>query len=398
VVQAVQTSGISQPDANFPMFVFSVTPPANADEIIAYDNTNLNNWNAGNYKTAVAAIGLPGPPPALITAPAFGPPTLRTVTFKSVYESILRQAGFDPVGDAVTHDTLRRITEQINSGLHYAWRYWEWPQLELLQERAFRTIWTNTLQFYRTGVEGTPDEIYYGADSSYYRVNPAAPSDPPIGTLPTNATYFTQFTLSDCYILLDQVNQTPIGEVIEIFAADPRANTSHDAERLHFEPTEREITVIGSAQSTVWVQFRIVPSEFTGIPFVTGKNYSLGARIYHPTDGECYRALIANPTGDPTAQPAQWLKIPFPEIFSGYVTMAAYASGLLENDGGAEKDTNVLAHKRALAGAAMQDADETLTQEVDRLRAQGQHYRYPRWRVPWDPRFYSYPCVSPTAT
>jgi hypothetical protein len=393
--QAEQSTGISQPDALYPLFVFSVTPPANADEMIAYDNTNPANWNVAQYKAAAAPPPPPGPPIILVTPP-YGPPTLRTVAFKSVYDSILRQHGFDPVGDAVNHDTLRAIVEQINSEIHYAWRFWEWPQLELLQERAFRTIWTSTLQFYRLNAEQVQDECYYQQDGNYYRVLYTAPTDPPVGTLPTDTTYFEPIQLTNPYILLDQVNQTPIGEVIEIFASDPRLNTWHDANRVPFQPTEREITCLGSVPNTVFVQFRIVPSEFTGIPFVSGKNYALGAAIYHPATGECYRALQANPTGDPTAQPNQWLKVPFPAIFTNYVISAAFAAGLNESDP-SEKDGNVLANRRALAGQALNDAQEALVQEVNRLQAQGQHYRYKRWRVPYDSSCWTLPTVSPNA-
>ena len=396
VRQADLTSGISQPDANFPMFVFSVTPPANADEIIAYDTTNLANWNAGNYKIALEAAGLPVPPPTVIPPPTFAPPTLRTVVFRDVYESILRRHGFDPVGDAVSHDTLRAIVRHINKWIRFAWRYWEWPDFELLENRAFRTVWTNTLQFYRVGFEGNPDELYNPTDQNYYRVNAAAPSDPPVGTPPTNTTYFTQFTLTDRYILLDQVGQTPIGEVIEIFAADPRLDAYHYARRIKYQPTERQCTVIGypGDTPTVWVDFRIRPSQFTGIPYVVGHTYNLGDLIYHPPAGECYLAAIPSPTGDPTAQPAQWIKVPFPEIFDGYITAKAYAAGLNETNTW-EKDANALGNFRQLQQAADQEAQDQLDAEVNRLMGMGQRYRYPRWRHPYDAwHWWSYPAVS----
>src|SRR5438270_11323250 len=56
VEQGAQSSGISQPDASFPLFEFNVTPPSGADEIIAYDVTDLTNWNVGPYK--IAALNL----------------------------------------------------------------------------------------------------------------------------------------------------------------------------------------------------------------------------------------------------------------------------------------------------------------------------------------------------
>jgi hypothetical protein len=257
-------------------------------------------------------------------------------------------------------------------------------------------VWTDTLQFYQLNYAGVADELYYQLDGLYYRVREDAPGNPPPGTLPTNTDYFETFDLTDRYIALDQVNQTPIGEVIEIFKTDPRLTTLHDADRVLFAPSEHEVQVIGCANATVFVQFRIAPSEFTGVPFLTGKNYSLGTAVYNPSDGECYRALQDNPTGDPIAQPSQWLKVPFPQIFAQYVTLSAYAAGLGESDP-IEKDANALTHRRALMQNAAQAAEEALQQEVDRLRAQGQFYRYKRWRPTYRPAWWSYPAVSPNA-
>ena len=398
VRQPTQSSGISQPDSTIPMFVFSVTPPAGADEIIAFDATApTTNWNPGGYKNI--EVG-PVPPPAIITAPPYGPPGMRVVSLREVLEAVLREFGLDPVGENTPHDAMRDVIRNLNTWMRYAWRYWEWPQLEVLQQRAFRTQWTNTLQFYRVGFEGNPDEVYNPADQNYYRVNATAPTDPPVGDPPTDPVYWTLFTLTDRYILLDQVNQTPIGEVIEVFAADPRLDAYHYARRIPFQPTEREITVVGypGQTPTVWVQFRIVVSKLTGVPYVPGKIYQLGDTMYDPTTGDCYRAAIYNPTGDPTAQPTQWIKVPIPEIFKDYLATKAYAAGIGELDP-ADRDPNLLAYKRQILDVANEEAESLLAAEVNRLQAQGQHYRYPRWRKPWDAwQWWSYPYVSPGAT
>jgi len=394
------SSGITQPDTDRPVFRFDVTPPDSAEQIIAYDVTAPDtNWNVG----LVAVIGsLP------VEVPVSAPPGLRVTRFKSVFDSVLRQLGFDPVGDAISHDTARAVTEQINTAVLYAWRYWEWPQLELLQERAYRTVWTNTLQFRKVGFEGNPDEFYYGPiqlppgaedpgiplpeERGYYRVKSTAPADPLPGTVPTDTVYFQKFDITDCYLALDQVNQTPIGEAIEIFRSDPRLTTAHDANRVLFQPTEREITVIDFAGPTVFLLFRIIPSEFTMVPYIPGKDYAVGNLVYNPVDGDCYRCMVAIPVAPGTLQPLDWVKVPFPASFAQYVTMAAFAACLGES----RADKSQMDVQRA--AAASQAADEAIAQEVDRLRAQGQHYRYKRWRVPSnDPYWWSYPAVSPNA-
>lgn len=43
------SAGITQPSATYPVFRFNVTPPAGAEELIAYDTTDTTNWNVGGY-------------------------------------------------------------------------------------------------------------------------------------------------------------------------------------------------------------------------------------------------------------------------------------------------------------------------------------------------------------
>jgi hypothetical protein len=373
VQQATQSSGITQPDGTFPLFLFSVVPPVGADEIVAFDNTDPANWNNGQYD--VIALGPPAAPAVVVTVPTPAPPWLRTTKFQSVYESILRRHGLDPLV-STEHDVLRAVNEHINNRIETAWGYWEWPQLTLLQERAFRTIWTSTTQFYKVNTEGKADELYYGVDTLYYRVKASAPTNPPVGTVPTNTIYFETFSLSDRYILMDQPNQTPIGEAITVFDTDPRINQYHYASKIPFRPNEREISITWAGTGpTVWLFFKIPASEFTMIPYMTGKAYAQGDAVFHSGDGECYQANQANPTGDPTAQPLQWTKVPFPSIFRRYVAAGAYADGLAETDP-SENDPVKLQIRNTKAQMAEKEATDFIQQEIDGLIQQGQVYRY----------------------
>jgi hypothetical protein len=372
VEQAEQSSGISQPDIAFPLFLFNVTPPVGADEIVAYDYTDVNNWNVGQYDV-FAAVGPPGPP-IIITVP-FGLVGLRTVNFGEVYDSILRRHGLDPLVQT-EHDVLRAVVEHINDRIETAWSYWEWPQLQLLQERAFRTVWTSDIQFYRMNAEGVPDELYDRQTQLYYRVIATAPTDPPVGTPATNATYFETFDLTDRYILLDQLNSMPIGDMVAVFDTDPRINANHYATKLPFRPMDREITVTWAGTGpTVWVLFRITPSRFTAVPYMPGKLYRVGDVIFHPPNRECYQANLDSPIGDPDAQPTQWTKMLFPAIFRRYVVAGAYADGLRETDP-VETDPVKLQIRNTKVQIADAEATDFLQQEIDRLVTAGQVYRY----------------------
>jgi hypothetical protein len=91
--------------------------------------------------------------------------------------------------------------------------------------------------------EGVPDELYDQATELCYRVLAGGPN-PPVGTLPTDTSYFEPFDVSDRYILLDQPNQTPIGDMLAVFDTDPRVfvdpdNVAEIAEALVLIPTKR---------------------------------------------------------------------------------------------------------------------------------------------------------------
>src|SRR5262245_51357903 len=107
---------------------------------------------------------------------------MRTVTFQSVYESVVRRHGLDPSSDAITQNTARTIAERINERVRTGWTYWPFPELTLTEERAYRTVWNSTHQFYRG------DELFYLPSATYYKVKPDAPSDPPIGQPPEQET------------------------------------------------------------------------------------------------------------------------------------------------------------------------------------------------------------------
>src|SRR6266436_7782280 len=123
---------------------------------------------------------------------------MRTVTFRSVYESVLRRMGYNPYADEPKEDVSQNVLFHINERIKFVWPVWDWPELNAVEWRAFRTVWTSTLQF------SAGDELYYLGDSVTVPGSTTDPPTPgthagyykciltaPIGTLPTNATYFT---------------------------------------------------------------------------------------------------------------------------------------------------------------------------------------------------------------
>jgi len=348
------------------IFEFNVTPPDNADEIIAYDVTDKANWNPGQYllfKSRASQIAVL--PPISIKAP--------TTTFRKVYESILRRLGYNPKGDAVKEDVGQDVLEHINDRFRFAWSVWDWPQINAVEWRALRTVWTSSISF----VSG--DELYYfgedsmsspivppartveppepGTDAGYY----TCIADAPPGTLPTDITYFSPLTLTDRYIEYSQPFENPIGELLDAYNVNPRTRNWRTG-ILNTAPSSKGIDFRKHGHDIVWIRFRFVCPQFTLRPFIVGATET-GDAFYDPDSGNCwyYSGDSMNPKG---------ALIPFPLFMSGYVKPAAFADCLLET--AMEAKT-----KMAIAAQAHQEALDYLTREIDNLAVQGQRMFYP---------------------
>jgi hypothetical protein len=295
---------------------------------------------------------------------------MRTVSFQSVYESVLRRHGLDPLGDAITHDTARAITENINERTATAWTMWDWPELSRTEERAYRQVWNSSVQYRVIGEDGRPDELYYLPTAKYYQVKVDAPSDPPPATAPTNTTYFKLLDPITTFVARDQRNKRSMGPVIGVYSSNPGVNGCCSESCLSFRPSEKGITVCYGGP-TVFVQYWLEPSEFTMVPYISGKPYVRGNRVFYTVDGNCYRCL-ADTDNDPPTDTDFWVVEPMPAIFAAYVKWGAYADCLKEMSAGTAD-----AQARAIAVAsATADAERAIQAEIDILLAQGQKHSY----------------------
>jgi hypothetical protein len=71
------SSGVTIPDTNFAVFRIDCDPPDGAEELIAWDTSNLSNWNVAGYRAGLDAIG--AAEQILLTAPyvpTTGPSTI----------------------------------------------------------------------------------------------------------------------------------------------------------------------------------------------------------------------------------------------------------------------------------------------------------------------------------
>jgi hypothetical protein len=296
---------------------------------------------------------------------------MRTVSFKSVYDAILQRLGLDPLGDAITADTARAITEHITQRASVAWMMWAWPQLAITEERAYRAPWYSTAQ-YKIG-----DQVYDLVGQKYYTATAA----PPIGTPTSNAGYWALLQPVTTTIARDQPGKPPIGKVLGVYSANPSLNGSAPRDIcLKFAPSALGIFVSYAPLTTIFVCYIPPPPTYTMVPWIEVRPaYNPGDRVFYYPTGECYLCLASNNGHVPT-DTLFWAQIPVPDIFASYLKAGAASDCLRETFTSGEDQVRL-----ARAAALDAEADSFIQSEIDDLLAQGQKNFYikPYWSDGW---------------
>lgn len=194
---------------------------------------------------------------------------VRNVTFQSVLDGTAARIGLDPT-QTLSASTVAALTEYINTRVRFAWEAYKWPDMSAIERRRFRITWNAT----DTYVAG--EEVYYAVNGLYYRAKTSVSAN----VLPTvTASWDPVSALTDFVRSLDYdqaftntstkasvVNATPIGEVLYVYAADPRV--VRYAERVNFWVTDSG-AIVGSTQfsaqspNEVFVEFTTRPNSYT---------------------------------------------------------------------------------------------------------------------------------------
>jgi hypothetical protein len=192
---------------------------------------------------------------------------MRTVTFKSVWERVLRLVGIDPATAALSADREEFFADLINERVAEAWEYTFWPELCVSEER-------------------TPD--------------------------------------ADEVIGYDQADEIALGEVMGVWTKDPD-RYSATARELAFLMTADGIQLTDENEtipSTVWVKYRRRPNRFTKAAFSGTGSYSVGDLVYYGSD--CYQAALVDGS-------EVWLKVSFPYFLANAVAHGAAADYLRQD-------------------------------------------------------------------
>lgn len=297
----------------------------------------------------------------------------------------------------------------LSSWLKNAWESEWWPELVRIEERTYRAAWdiatayTAGAQVYHpdsnayfqalrasTGQAPASDDGSggYTADNAYWaQLQPSyggsnyvaatayAVGDTVFypttrrrymahtagtGNLPSDTTYWGVLTDFDPYIADDQTGETEIGSVFAIYSANPR--TTRTWKEVPFQRSVTGVQTIGGP-NVVWVEFRLVPPQFTGSDWDSDTAYTAGQQVYFTISGagNFYECLTATSAGDsPLTAASAWAVVEIPRIFDDYMAFGAAA------------DWYRLQGQHDKAAVMERGADDQLGAETDKLyRQQG---------------------------
>jgi len=305
---------------------------------------------------------------------------MRTQKFQRIFDRVVRQLGRDPLA-RIPQDMSRAILEHVNERVETIYAAWDWPEWQVTEERAFRQIWNSSKQYKRVSTAtGQPDEVFYlgagyvtggdfGTGSGYYKVLSTAATDPPVGTVPTNTTFWVPLSPVDDFIDYDQPCRRPIGRVLAVYASKP--DPCCDCEGLRFRPSYRGLEVCGTGSATIFITYLLPQPVYTIIPFVDGRQYNRGDVVFDPDTGECFQAFETTTT--PPNNATFWGWVPFLEKWATFVVQGTFADCLGEFDQGGNDD---IQSKLVISQRAEGKANDALQARIDELTAQGQILKY----------------------
>lgn len=284
---------------------------------------------------------------------------METATTKSVYHSILRREGLDPLTATISAAEAANFAELINTRFREAYQAEFWPEIMLVEQRQYRPSYSVSDNYI------TDDEVWYATTSKYYRSlqNNNVGQDPE-----TETTWWEEITSTTtdfiAYIDFEQDGETIIGAVDTedcLFDKDPRIYRNAGRVRNIHLLGNKILVEDPSIPSQPWLRFRPRPPEFSLTAWSAITAYSIGDLCYLDSTGETFKALISNTNKNPSTNTTDWEPIPFPVFLRPYVIHAVAADRLTEEEGRFKEE--------ARAGKILETLQEQLIDAQEPRRA-----------------------------
>jgi len=297
---------------------------------------------------------------------------MRTTSYKSIRDGVISRMGIDPA-QTLMDSQATALAEYLTTAAATSWTFFDWPEIYLTEERTPNgSAWFATGYVYLSEVVGTV--AFFGrapANSEttdlLWRVKKITTNNNgDVLSVETavnvawdsraSATYAVS-TNNDAeipYILFDQDNLSPIGEIMAIWDADPTSGVY--ARKVRYLLNEDRVLLIDATSETgnVWVQFLLPQPRFTTDEYSAGAAYSAGDVVYYNTTGDCYVARKAT-TGNLPSDSEYWRRYRIPSFLSDYLKWYALAETLSE-DGQMDKANFQFARAEGILQQRMDDA------------------------------------------
>lgn len=387
-----QSSGITQPDVTWPLFVIHATPPANAQEIRVYDSTDSDNWNVGDYTLAELASRLGVIPSHSVTASVslsqnntddieaadiryrwlvndvFQSEQSSGVTQPNAAEPFFVIGATAPAGaqELIAYDTNDNanwnVANYLVTALSLATTTPETLPPAVIRTLNFRddVLWALAEL---VGLDPTNDMNDEQATAFVSYINTWVRRLYELLDWP-EWTFIEQRTVSGHYVDLNEAGKTPIGRPLKVYLRDP--NSVNGLFHSYFKWNASGIHVGFSHGLTVWVKFVGRAPEFGWSVRDDTVTYSAGQVVYDPTSGDCYKSLVNNNQGHALTENDYWTVVEFPYALVGPVVRGAY-SMFLREDGQASKADK---EEEAALNEVMQRAQSYIAQRQDTVTDQ----------------------------
>jgi len=297
---------------------------------------------------------------------------MKTVPYKKIRDGVISRMGIDPA-QPILPSQASALAEYLTTAAATAWAFFDWPEVYLTEERTPNgAAWFATGFVYQSEVVGTI--AYFGRAPSnsetsdpFWRVKKITTTiDGSVLSVETalniawddraSATYVVS-TDNDAeipYILFDQDNLSPIGEIMAIWDADPTRGAH--ARKLRYLLNEDRVLLIDATSETgnVWVQFLLPQPRFTTDEYSAPTAYSTGDIVFYNPTGDCYIARQPT-TGNLPTSPEYWRRYRIPDFLADYLKFYALAETLAE-DGQYDKSSYQFARAEGILQQRMDDA------------------------------------------
>lgn len=309
-------------------------------------------------------------------ARALGLLTMRTVTYQTVLEGLLRMRGEEPAQAQL--GTRLAMAEYLDQAMGACWEFWRWPELVLLEQRYFRPPYVAATA-YAAGAE-----VYHPASQAYYRALKSTTGNAPAALSggvyvvegaywwpcrsalagadwangivyavgdqvrnPANGLYYACHTAHTAntpsldggkfgeigawrpYVPYEQAGQTAIEAVIEAWGADPRSEVG--ALKLDYRLDADGVRFAADAVGPVWLEYRQRAPSLAWTAQWSASSWAAGAIVYDAATGGVYRASGSAVAGDVPGTAAVWVRQEVPYIFRNAAKYKAYGLWLEAN-------------------------------------------------------------------